>query len=136
MAKQTPKTASESVLELEKLVRKVIRVAFKDNTLDYNVQISTSSVEPETVKYSFMINGLKKEIQPIAMSYASFAECKAVLEELVKEINPKKVEQMFHQGRINVYNNAILSHQERLAEMDKEDEDDDGIVMEEIKHEE
>lgn len=126
-------TVAESVLQLEKLVRKVIRVAFKDNTLDYTVQISTSSLEPGKVKYGFMINGLKKEIQPIAMSYYSYADCKAVLEGLLLEVNPVEVEKMFHQGRINVYNHAISSHQERLEEIEKNGlEPDDGIQMEEV----
>lgn len=128
-----PKTPTESVLELEKLVRKVIRLAFKDNTLDYTINISATSLEPEKVKYGFMINGLKKEIQPIAMSYYTYAECKAVLEGLLKEVNPIEVEKMFHQGRINVYNNAISSHKERLEEIEKNGvEEDDGIVMEEV----
>lgn len=128
MAKSTP---TESIIELEKLVRKVIRLAFKDNTLDYTVQIAASSLEPGKVKYGFMINGLKKEIQPIAMSYYSFDECKAVLEGLLKEINTVELEKSFHQGRINVYKNAISSHEDRLAQIEEGDEDPD-IVMEEV----
>lgn len=130
MAKRTP---TESVIELEKLVRKVIRLAFKDNTLDYTVQIATTSLEPGKVKYGFMINGLKKEIQPIAMSFYSFEECIAVLEGLLKNVDTVEVEKMFHQGRINVYTNAISSHKERLDEIEKNGvEEDDGIVMEEV----
>jgi len=130
-----PSTPTESVIELEKLVRKVIRLAFKDNTLDYTVQISTSSLEPGKVKYSFMINGLKKEIQPIAMSYYSYADCKAVLEGLLKEVNTVEVEKMFHQGRINVYKNAISSHEDRLKQIEEhpeEVEEDNEIEMEEV----
>jgi len=130
-----PSTPAESVIELEKLVRKVIRLAFKDNTLDYTVQISTSSLEPGKVKYSFMINGLKKEIQPIAMSYYSYADCKAVLEGLLKEVNTVEVEKMFHQGRINVYKNAISSHEDRLKQIEEhpeEVEEDNEIEMEEV----
>lgn len=130
-----PANVADSILELERLVRKVIRRAFKDSTLDYTVQISTSSLEPGKVKYSFMINGLKKEIQPIAMAYYSFAECKAVLEGLLVEVNTVKVEEMFHKGRINVYKNAISSHEERLQYMKDhpdEVEEDAAIPMEEV----
>ena len=127
------KTVAQSILELEKLVRKIIRLSFKDNTLDYTVQISATSLEPGKVKYGFMINGLKKEIQPIAMSYYSFGECKAVLEGMLKEIDTLKVEKMFHRGRINVYNNAISSHQERLDYLDEHGlEENDDIEMEEV----
>jgi hypothetical protein len=126
-------TVAKSVLELEKLCRKVIRLAFKDNTLDYTVQISTTSLEPGKVKYGFMINGLKKEIQPIAMSYYTYEECKVALEGLLKEVNPLEVEKSFHKGRINVYTNAISSHQERLDKIEKDGlEPEDGIAMEEV----
>jgi len=129
------KTQTENVQELEKIVRKVIRLAFKDNTLDYTVQISSSSLEPRKVKYGFMINGLKKEIQPIAMSFYSFEECKAVLEGLLKNVNPVETEKMFHQGRINVYKNAITSHEDRLKYIEEhpdETEEDAAIPMEEV----
>lgn len=126
----------ERVAELEKLVRKVIRLGFKDNTLDYTVQISSSSLEPGKVKYSFMINGLKKEIQPIAMSFYSYKECKVVLEGLLKEIDMVDLEKLFHEGRINVYKNAISSHEERLKQMEENPEEtaeDAAIPMEEVE---
>lgn len=127
----TKQSHAENVKELEKLVKKVIRLAFKDNTLDYTVQIATSSLEPGKVKYGFMINGLKKEIQPIAMSFDTFGECKAVLEGLLDEVDQEKLERLFHEGRINVYKNAISSHEERLKEIDENGvEEDDGIEME------
>lgn len=123
---------AENVLELERLVKKVIRRSFKDNTLDYTVQISTSSLEPGKVKYGFMINGLKKEIQPIALSYYSYNDCKNVLEGLLTEVNMEELEKMFHQGRVNVYKHAIESHEERLKYIDEHGIEDDGIEMEEV----
>lgn len=132
-APKTSATISENLYELEKLVKKVLRLSFKDNTLDYTLQIAITSLEPGKVKYGFMINGLKKEIQPIAMSWYTYAECKAALEALLVEVDPVKVEMMFHQGRINVYTNAILSHKERMDEIEKNGvEEDDGIEMEEV----
>ena len=129
------KTNTENVQELEKLVRKVIRLAFKDNTLDYTVQIATTSLEPGKVKYGFMINGLKKEIQPIAMSFYTFAECKEVLEGLLKTVDQVELEKMFHQGRINVYESAISSHKDRLKQIEEnpdEAKEDSEIAMEEV----
>lgn len=129
MAKQTP---TENVKELERLMKKVLNRAFKDNTLDYTIQIAITSVEPGTVKYGFMINGMKKEIQPIAMSWNSYAECKAVLEGLLVEVDTVKLEQMFHLGRINVYKNAITSHEDRLEQIEKGETEDDDIEMEQV----
>jgi hypothetical protein len=135
MAKTNKKPAglNESVEELEKLIRKVIRVAFKDNTLDYTIQVARTSLEPGVTKYGFMINGLKKEIQPIAMSYYTYAECKIAIEALLEGVNTVELEKSFHNGRINVYTNAISSHKERLEEIEKNGlEEDDGIEMEEV----
>lgn len=126
---------AENILELEKLCRKVIRLAFKDNTLDYTVQLSATSLEPGKLKYGFMINGLKKEIQPIAMSYESFEACKIALQALLKNVNPVELEKSFHMGRINVYKNAISSHKERLKQIEEhpeEAEEDNEIVMEKV----
>lgn len=125
---------NDNILVLEKLVKKLIRVGFKDNTLDYTVQIAVTSIEPGVIKYGFMINGLKKEIQPIAMSYESFAACKAVLEGMLKEINPVEVEKNFHIGRINVYKNGISSHEDRLKWLDEhpDGEPEDEIEMEAV----
>lgn len=118
---------------MERLVKKVIRRAFKDSTLDFTCQIATTSLEPGKVKYGFMINGLKKEIQPIAMSYDTFAACKAVLEGMLETINPVELEKNFHQGRINVYTNAISSHEDRLKYLKEiPDGEDDGIEMERV----
>lgn len=82
-----------------------------------------------------MINGLKKEIQPIAMSFYTFAECKEVLEGLLKTVDQVELEKMFHQGRINVYESAISSHKDRLKQIeDNPDEakEDSEIAMEEV----
>lgn len=130
MAKKTP---TENVKELEKIMKKVIRLGFKDNTLDYTVQISSTSLEPGKVKYGFMINGLKKEVQPIALSFDTYDECKSVLEGLLEEVDKEKLEKLFHQGRINVYKNAISSHEARMKQIEEEGiEEDDGIEMEEV----
>lgn len=126
---------AENILSLEKLIKKLIRKGFRDSTLDYTVQISVSSLEPGKVKYGFMVNGLKKEIQPIAMSFYTYKDCVAVLEGMIQEINTVEVEKNFHQGRINVYKNAITNHEERLKYLEEhpdEVEKDSEIEMEEV----
>lgn len=132
-AVKTRTTVADNVLELERLIKKLIRKGFKDSTLDYTVQVAVTSLEPGKVKYGFMITGLKKEIDLFAQSYDSFAAAKAVLEGLIEKINPEEVEKTFHKGRINVYKNAISSHEERLKEIEEHGiEEDDGIEMEEV----
>ena len=50
----------KQILEAEKIIKKIIRNVFKDSTLDYTVQVSTSSVEPGKVKYSALRQCLKR----------------------------------------------------------------------------
>lgn len=129
---------AENILELEKLVKKVLRKAFKDPTLDYTVQISVSSLEPGKIKYGFMLNGLKKEIQPIAVSFYSYNELKNMLSALLTEVDLVALEKMFHQGRVNVYTNAISSHEDRLKYLEEhpdEAAEDALIPMEEMGQE-
>lgn len=124
---------AEDIAVLEKLVKKLIRTGFKDNTLDYTVQIAISSLEPGKVKYGFMVNGLKKEIDMFAHSFYTFREAKAVLEGMIKEINPLEVEKTFHKGRINVYKSAITSHEGRLETIsDPNYKPDEDIEMEQV----
>lgn len=128
-------TQAQQVQELERIMHKVLRKAFKDSTLDYTVQVASTSIQPGKVKYGFMINGLKKEIAPIAMSYDTFEECKIALSALLDGVNPVELEKSFHQGRINVYKNAIKSHEERLEDIEKDPEgaaEDAAIPMEEV----
>jgi hypothetical protein len=102
------------LLKLEKLVKKVIRKSLKNNTLEYTVQISTSSLEPGKLKYAAHISSPAAGVQPVTMVFDTFALLEAALEESVKEFNPQKVELAFHESRINSYNNKVKQHEQRV----------------------
>jgi len=118
---------------LEKIVKKILRKSLKDNTLDYTVQITTSSLEPGKIKYAAQISAPAKGVQPITFIYDNYEMLKASLEESEKELSKKKVEITFHQSRINSYNNKVKQHEERMKQLeDPEYEEDEDIPMEEI----
>jgi len=123
----------EQLQTLEKIVKKILRKSLKDNTLDYTVQITTSSLEPGKIKYAAQISAPAKGVQPITFIYDNYEMLKASLEESEKELSKKKVEITFHQSRINSYNNKVKQHEERMKQLeDPEYEEDEDIPMEEI----
>lgn len=126
-------SAKEQLQELEKLVKKVIRKSLKDNTLDYTVQITTSSLEPSKVKYAALISSPNSGVQPITFIFDNFNDLKAALVESETEIDKKKIELTFHKSRINTYETKILQHKERIVKLEsdeEEPEEDDDIEME------
>jgi hypothetical protein len=130
---------SEQMLTLEKLAKKLIRKSLKNNTLDYTIQKSLSSLEPGKIKYACQITSPEKGVQPITFIFDNYKTLEASLQEAIKELNPYKVEEAFHENRINTYKNKIQQHEERLVilrdpEFKGDNVDDDGveIPMEEV----
>lgn len=128
--------AREQLIELEKLVKKVIRKSLKDNTLDYTVQITVSSLEPSKVKYAAQISSPSNGVQPITFIFDNFNDLKNSLEESEKEINREKIELTFHQSRVNTYETKIQQHKARILQIEKGDteaeDDNENIPMEEV----
>lgn len=126
---------NESLHELEKIVKKIIRNGLKDNTLNYTVQFSRSNLEPGVTKYAVGIDSPRAGVQPITFSYDNYEILKQVLEGSVETIDRKAIEIAFHEDRINSYENRILAHKERkllLESGEVELEEDDGIELEEV----
>lgn len=120
---QVNNSAREQLLKLEKLVKKVIRKSLKNNTLEYTVQITTSSLEPGKLKYAAHISSPAAGVQPVTMVFDNYALLEAALEEAVTEFNPQKVELAFHESRVNSYKNKIAQHEQRMDVLQHPDYD-------------
>lgn len=132
MSKQTS-NATESLRELEKLVKRIIRKNLKDNTLDYTVQFSMSSLEPGKVKYAAQISSPAKGVQPISYIFDTYNDLKKALEESETEIDKKKIEVVFHKSRITTYQNRIDAHEARIKQIESGEEDElEDIEMEQV----
>lgn len=127
-------TSKENLSELEKLVKKIIRKSLKDNTLDYTVQFTISSLEPGKTKYAALITSPSRGVQPITFVFDKYEDLKNSLTEAVTGIDRDKIELVFHQDRINSYENKILQHKERIVmiEAGEVEVDEDDIAMEEV----
>lgn len=121
--------------KLEKHAKKIIRKSLKDNTLDYTVQFSLSSMDPGNIKFACQITSPAQGIQPITYIFDSYKELEAALIESETELNPRKVEIAFHDNRINTYKNNIKQHEDRKAVLESPDYDpeEDGIPTEEVE---
>lgn len=131
MKKQSTNAKSQ-LLELEKLVGKVIRKSLKDNTLDYTCQVAVSSFEPGEVKYAAQISSPANGVQPITFRFDTFQELKDSLVEAEKELDKEKVEMTFHQARINSYKVKIEAHEARMKQIEEGEEPEEEIAMEEV----
>lgn len=137
MPKQNNSTR-EHLLKLEKVVKRVIRKSLKNNTLDYTVQITVSSLEPGKLQYAAHISSPASGVNAITFVYDTFDLLLAALKEAEKEFNPQKVELAFHANRINNYKNKIKQHEKRVETLESPDYDPetDGILLEEVKTDE
>ena len=134
---QTNNSVRTQLLKLEKLVGRVIRKSLKDNTLDYTVQITMSSLEPGKLQYAAMITSPANGVKPITFVFDSYELLEASLKEAEKELNPRKVEIAFHENRIHSLRQKADAHEERKTQLEdpnfKDEEDDEDIEMEEVK---
>lgn len=124
----------EQLLKLEKHAKKILRKSLKDNTLDYTIQFSVSSMEPGKVKYATQISSPAKGVQPITFIFDTFEDLEASLKAAIDGIDRRKVERTFHEARIDTYKSKIEQHENRIKVLDDPDYDAelDDIPMEEV----
>lgn len=129
---QANNSAREQLLKLEKLVKKIIRKSLKNNTLDYTVQIATSSLEPGKLMYAAHISSPSREVKDITFVFDNYKILEDALTEAAKEYNPTKVELAFHESRMNSYKNKIAQHEQRVKVLEDPNYDPeiDGVKSE------
>lgn len=131
---QPNNSVREQLLKLEKHAKKILRKSLKDNTLDYAIQFTVSSMEPGKVKYATQISSPAKGVQPITFIFDKYEDLEASLKEAVNGIDRKMVELTFHESRIDTYKNKISQHEDRMKQLSDPDynEEEDNIAMEEV----
>lgn len=129
---QQNNNAKEQLLKLEKHAKKILRKSLKDNTLDYTIQFTVSSMEPGKIKYATQISSPAKGVQPITFIFDKFEDLEASLIEAIDGIDKRKVELTFHESRIDTYKSKIEQHKSRVEKLNdpEYDEEEDNIPME------
>lgn len=118
----------KDILKAEKIIKKIIRNIFKDSTLDYTVQVSTSSIEPGKLKYSALISSPSRNVQEIPYRFDSFKELIAALEASLKSFKYEDIEKAEVQSRINVYKNKATQLEDYLKQIEERGLDENGFL--------
>ena len=119
MAKDT----NQILREVEKQAVKLINNLHRSD-LDYTVQSSVSSTDPTVIRYALQITAPANGLAPITFIGDTADELLEKIKVAVKKINYKAVEIAYHKAQIEACKRTILGHEERIKEVEEEDEDE------------
>lgn len=101
--------------------------------IDYTVQASISSTDPTVTRYAAQMTPPANGLAPITFIAASPEELVEKIKLAAKGINYKTVEIAYHKGQIEACKRTIQGHEERITEVEKEDDDATEAVAKEIE---
>lgn len=98
-----------------------IRKNLKNNQIDWTIQVSKSSLRPESVAYSAQIEAPANGLQPLTWVKDSADELYNALKETAeKGVNAIDVERAWHETEIKRAEQLIKAHKMKIAEIDDE----------------
>lgn len=110
----------KKLLSAKTKVNKILK-QMGDATLDWTIQVSLNSIEPDEVSYACQINVPARGVQPLTWICKSWDELIEKLDKAGKEINEDVVEIAFHEAEIKRCERLANYHQEKIKEItDKE----------------
>lgn len=118
----------KELLQVEKLIKKLIRKVFRNSSLEYTVQVSVSSVDPGKVKYSALIQSPTRHIQEIPFVFESLDDLKKAVEKATKDFSFEDITKAEVESRINVYKNKAKQLEDYLKEINEHGLDEDGFL--------
>ena len=93
----------------------------KNNQIDWTVQVSESSLRPESIAYSAQIEAPAAGLQPLTWVKDSPSELLEALRDAASNgVNALKVEKAWHEAEIKRAEQLIKAHRLKLDELDKE----------------
>lgn len=117
--------ADKTTTDLRNIEKAMVKLRnkMKRIDLDYTVQTSVSSVDPTIVRYAAQLTAPANGLQPLTFIADSADELIEKIKRTVKKIDHKAVEKAYHAAQIEACNRTIKFHEERLADLDKPDEE-------------
>lgn len=109
-----------------KLINKLPR-----HDVDYTVQVSINSTRPRHIDWAVQITPPAEGLAPITFIKDTAEELIETIKLSTKTINYKEVEKAWHNAQILSCNRTIKYHEERILDLEKEEEDDNGEDSEE-----
>lgn len=125
------KGTGQELREMERAFAK-LRNKLKRADLDYTVQVSINSTDPQTVVYACQMVAPANNLAPIRIIATSASELMAKIKVATENIDLKAVEIAYHKAQIDACDRTKLGHQERLAEIEIEaSEETENVETEE-----
>ena len=109
----------KELLKARNLVNKIIK-KFKRNDLDYTVQLSISSVHPDSIKYCAQIEAPANGLQPITFVKDSYKELIDALELAEKGLNQDEVDKAYYNSQIEASKAKIKYFEDKIKELEEE----------------
>jgi hypothetical protein len=118
----------KKLLKAEKTIKKIIRKVFKNSLIDYSVQVTVSSLEPNKIKYGVFISSPSRHVQDVTFMFDSFEELDKTLQECLKEWNYAEIQKTDLQSRANSFRSRADDIEARIKDIDKYGLDKDGFL--------
>lgn len=129
---------SQTTKDLQNIEKAVVRLRNKLNRVDinYNIQISISSTDPEHVTYAAQLTSPAEGLAPMTFIADSAEEIITQIKVTTKSINQEKVEIAYHKAQIKSCERTILGHEERIKAIENPDPEVEEIKTDKTKEEE
>jgi len=119
---------SETGQELRKIEKAFVKLRnnIKRSDMDYIVQVSINSTDPDTVIYAAQMTAPANGLAPIRLLASTAEELIAKLKVATKNIDEKAIEIAYHKAQMESCDRTKLGHEERIAELEAEDEEEEA----------
>lgn len=116
---------SDTVKELRKIEKAFVKLRnkMKRADIDYVVQVSINSTDPKTVIYAAQMTAPAIGLAPIRILSKSAEELVDKIKAATENIDEKAVEIAYHKAQMEACDRTKLGHQERIDELNAEDEE-------------
>lgn len=128
-------TKSTVPTELKKAYREFakLRNNLKRADLDFTVQFSLSSTEPTTVYYAAQMTAPADGLAPIRIVTTDYEKLVEAIKVAAKDIDQTALEIAYHQEQMAACDRTKIGHEERIAELKGETEEETTTTAEESK---
>lgn len=130
MANQT----KEDLQKIEKAMVK-LRNKAKRSDLDYTVQISISSADPQVVRYAAQMTPPAEGLAPVTFIEHDTESLVNKIKLATKGINYEEIEKAYHSAQIDAAKRTIAHHEDRVYRIENPEEEETVEQLTEVEGE-